>query len=401
VALLEGDLAVLEETLDAAERAFASDRAEPFESSVGTQASRMANVPAMIARGRGALAEFRGDADRALAFSRRAVELVAEGEDMLEALSRAVLGRAERLGGHLKDAEHTFTLLIERSQATAQPALVAWACHLLAQVQQARGNLDGAGQTYRRAHELTLKSEQTAPLPGAIAFLGLAEVAYHRGDIGDALDHVTKGLALARQTANATLIASGLTTLAWIRQSQGDPAGAREAMTQAADIGLGSDVVDLINPVPARRARLLVVHGDVEAAAGSTVERALSAGDDPVYAWEPAYLTLARVLRAQGQAGEALGLLERLHARATKEGRKGSVIEIQALRALASADCGDEAGAALSFLSDALTLAHPQGYVRIFADEGPAMGTLLGSSSRTNGPPGWKATSRPNTSRDW
>jgi LuxR family maltose regulon positive regulatory protein len=377
VALVEGDLSVLEDTLDAAERAFANDPNEAFESSVGTHASWMANVPAMIARGRGALAEFRGDADGALAFSRRAVALVAEGEQLLEALSRAVLGRAERLGGQLEDAERTFTLLIERSHATAQPELVAWAFHLLAQVQQARGNLDGAGQTYRRAHELTVKSEHTAPLPGAVAYLGLAEVAYQRGELGVALDHITRGVALCRQTANATLIASGLTTLAWVRQAQGDPVGAREAMSQAVEIGLGSDVVDLINPAPARRARLLLAQGVVEAAAAWTAERRLSAGDDPDYAWEPAYLTLARVLRAQGQAAEALGLLERLHARATREGRKGSIIEIQALRALASADRGDEAGA-LSFLTDALALAHPEGYVRIFADEGPAMGGLLG-----------------------
>lgn len=376
VALIEGDLSVLEETLDAAESALESDSGEPFESSVGTHASWMANVPAMIARGRGALAEFRGDADRALAFGRQAVTLVGAGEHMLEALSRAVLGRAERLAGRLEDAERTFTLLIERSQATAQPALVAWACHLLAQVQQARGNLDGAGQTYRRAHELTLNSARTAPLPGAIAHLGLAEVAYQRGDLGTALDHITQGLALCRQTANATLIASGLTILACIRQSLGDQTGAREAMSQAVDMGLGPDVVDLINPVPARRVRLLLVQGDVEAAAAWTGQRGLNADDEPAYAWEPAYLILARVLRAQGRAAEALGLLERLHARATAEDRQGSAIEIQALRALAMADLGDEA-AALSFLTDALSLAHPQGYVRIFADEGPAMGLLL------------------------
>ena len=32
----------------------------------------------------------------------------------------------------------------------------------------------------------------------------------------------------------------------------------------------------------------------------------------------------------------------------------------------------------MSFLTDALALAHPEGYVRVFADEGPAMGVLLG-----------------------
>jgi LuxR family maltose regulon positive regulatory protein len=244
-------------------------------------------------------------------------------------------------------------------------------------VQQARGNLDGAEQTYRKARDLTLTSEQPAPLPGAIVHLGLAQVAYQRGELIDASEHITRGVALGRKTANASLLASALITLAWIRQAEGDPAGARAAMGQAEEIGLGSEVVDLINPVPARRARLFLVQGDVEAAAAWTAERSLSATDDPSYAWEPAYLTLARVLRAQGHAKEALGLLDRLHARATEEDRKGSVIEIQALRALALADRGDEAGA-VSVLTDALALAHPQRYVRLFADEGPVMGALLG-----------------------
>jgi LuxR family maltose regulon positive regulatory protein len=150
----------------------------------------MTNVPAMIARGRGALAEFRGDAERALAFGRRAMALVGEGEHMLEALSRVMLGRAERLGGRLDDAEQSFNLLIERSQATAQPTLVAWACHYLGQVQQARGDLDGAGQTFRRAREFAPNSGQSASLTSAIAYLGLAELAYQRGELDDALDRI-------------------------------------------------------------------------------------------------------------------------------------------------------------------------------------------------------------------
>jgi DNA-binding CsgD family transcriptional regulator len=53
------------------------------------------------------------------------------------------------------------------------------------------------------------------------------------------------------------------------------------------------------------------------------------------------------------------------------------VIEIQALLALAMAADGDEERA-VPTLAAALTLAHPQGYIRVFADEGPSMGALLG-----------------------
>jgi LuxR family transcriptional regulator, maltose regulon positive regulatory protein len=86
---------------------------------------------------------------------------------------------------------------------------------------------------------------------------------------------------------------------------------------------------------------------------------------------------LARVLLAQDRPDQALRLLGRLHAQATAQGRLGSLIEIQALRALALAASGEEAGA-LAVLAEALTLACPQGYVRVFADEGAPMGTLLG-----------------------
>jgi len=83
------------------------------------------------------------------------------------------------------------------------------------------------------------------------------------------------------------------------------------------------------------------------------------------------------VLLAQDRPDQALGLLGRLHAAARAQGRLGSLIEIQALRALALAGGGDEA-AAVAVLAEALTLACPQGYVRVFADEGAPMGALLG-----------------------
>ena len=86
---------------------------------------------------------------------------------------------------------------------------------------------------------------------------------------------------------------------------------------------------------------------------------------------------LARVLLAQDRPGEALALLDRLLAEAAAQDRMGSVIEIRALRALALAAGGDEP-AAVDTLAEALTLACPQGYVRVFADEGPPMRALLG-----------------------
>jgi LuxR family transcriptional regulator, maltose regulon positive regulatory protein len=131
-----------------------------------------------------------------------------------------------------------------------------------------------------------------------------------------------------------------------------------------------------MNPIPALRARLALAHGEVAEAARWAMERGLGADDQPSYPREREYLVLARVLLAEQAPQRALELLERLHARAVAQGRTGSVIEIQALRALALDAGGDRAGA-LAALAEALALGAPEGYLRVFVDEGPPMAALV------------------------
>ena len=62
-------------------------------------------------------------------------------------------------------------------------------------------------------------------------------------------------------------MATGLATLAWICQAQGDASGALDAMEEAQGVGVSPDVVALMNPVPALRARLLLARGEIDEAA--------------------------------------------------------------------------------------------------------------------------------------
>ena len=78
---------------------------------------------------------------------------------------------------------------------------------------------------------------------------------------------------------------------------------------------------------------------------------------------------------------EATRLLERLLRAAEEGARTGSVIEILVLQALAHQARGD-IPAALASLQRALTLAEPEGYVRIFVDEGPPMASLLRAAAK-------------------
>jgi LuxR family transcriptional regulator, maltose regulon positive regulatory protein len=161
--------------------------------------------------------------------------------------------------------------------------------------------------------------------------------------------------------------------LARIRQARGDAAGAVAAMDEAGQVGLSPLVIGLVD---LQRARLLLARGEVRAAAEWARATGLSPDDEPGYPREPEYLMLARVLIAQHEPGKALALLDRLLDAAAGQDRTGSIIEIQALRALALAARGEHAGA-VGALTQAVGLAARPGYIRVFADEGAPMRALL------------------------
>ena len=368
-----GGGATVESLLDEAEQADAGAADEPFEPTTGRAASILVNVPVLIALSRAYLAQFRGDAEATAAFASRALAESRAGELMLVSIIRWNLAVAEWLGGRLPEAERAFVSAVARQR---EDGLIneAWCCHDLSQVQRARGRLDAAVRTCQRGLDAaTVPGRPQLPIAGS-AYAGLSEVAYQRNELGPALEHVTRGIELCRQLTWPPPLASGLVRLAWIRQASGDPAGAREAIDEAAKAAPGPP--GLLNPVPAQRARLLLAQGNLTAAARWTKEAGFGADDEPAYARETGHLVLARVLLAQAQAGPALALLDRLRVTAAAQDRMGSLIEIGALRALGLAASGEEA-AAVAALAGTLTLACPQGYVRVFADEGAPMAALL------------------------
>ena len=374
MAVLSGRLEAVEPLLDAAERASAGAAAEPFEPTAGRARSLLVNAPALIALLRSILAQLRGDADATVAFASQALARSREDEWRLRSDVQECLAVAEWLRGRLAEAERAFGSSIAGWRAADRPTFTAYAGYHLGQIQRAQGRLDAAVRTCWQALEITAPPGRP-PLPAAgPAYVGLGEVAYQRNELDTALRHVTEGIALCRQFVHTAPLATGLVTLAWIRQATGDPASAREAIGEAMQAAPGPP--GLLNPVPAQRARLLLAQGDVAGAARWTQENGLHADDEPDYPREPGHLVLARVLLAEGRPGPALALLDRLHAAAAAQDRTGSLIEAGALRALALAALGEEA-AAVAALARALTLACPQGYVRVFTDEGPPMAALL------------------------
>jgi LuxR family maltose regulon positive regulatory protein len=216
--------------------------------------------------------------------------------------------------------------------------------------------------------------------------MGMSELQRERNDLHAATQCLLRSKELGEHAGFPQNRYRWCVAMARIRQAQGDLDGALD-MLQEAERRYVSAFSPNVRPVAALKTRVWVAQGRLEEAAGWVRDQGLSVEDDLSYLREFAHITLARVLlaRATGDLAdhslrEAVGLLERLLHAAEAGERMGQVIEILVLQALAHQQRGD-IPAALVPLSRALTLAEPEGYVRVFVDEGPPIAALLEAQS--------------------
>src|SRR5690606_13527382 len=113
-------------------------------------------------------------------------------------------------------------------------------------------------ETYEALLEHVTAAGRTVLPWAGIPYVGMAEVAYQRNDLGAALADVREGIALCGQMTYQQPLAIGLADLAWIQQAQGNPTGALATMRRAVEAAPGREVVDLFNPVPVSWARMVL-----------------------------------------------------------------------------------------------------------------------------------------------
>jgi LuxR family maltose regulon positive regulatory protein len=134
--------------------------------------------------------------------------------------------------------------------------------------------------------------------------------------------------------------------------------------------------------------RIWLAQGNLEAASQWAGERQLDPDGEPTYVHEVEYIVLARILIAQGRLDEATMLLQRLLEAAEAGQRTTRAIEILNLQAL-TLQAGGDKGQAIAVLKRALTVAEPEGFFRIFVDEGPPMAGLLYEAAARGIAPGY------------
>jgi LuxR family transcriptional regulator, maltose regulon positive regulatory protein len=241
-------------------------------------------------------------------------------------------------------------------------------------VQAERGRLREAEEAFREVFRFVIE-QGVGQLPAAgLVHIGMADITYERDDIDAAERELEMGIGLIERTREVGELVRGYVTLSKVKRARGDEEGALEAAREAERVARTSGANLQISIAAAWTARLQIARGDLEETVALEQERATNAASGAPQAVDR--LTSARLLHALGRHDEALRLLRELREAAEAAGRTGAVIEILSLQALALR-ASNEKEQGVGTLTQALAMAEPEGFVRTFVDEGPAMSELL------------------------
>jgi LuxR family maltose regulon positive regulatory protein len=229
----------------------------------------------------------------------------------------------------------------------------------LGQVQEADNQLYLAAESYRRSLQLAGDPPQRMACE---AHLGLARVFYEWNDLEAALAHGQQSAQLARQIIVDTFAAYGV-FVARLKLAQGDVSGAAAVLDEAEAYVRRHSFVFRMPDVAAAQVLLLLHQGHLAAAA-----HLAHLHDLPI--------SQARVHLAQRDTSAALARLLPWRRQVEAKGWADERLKVMVLQAVALQAHGEQ-DQAVPLLCDALALAAPAGFIRLFVDEGRPMAHLL------------------------
>jgi len=351
------------------------------EEMVVVDEQELTRLPGVIETYWAALALVGGDTSATLRHAQLAIDRAADEDHVVRASASALSGLALWGRGDLEAAHRAYSACVEGLLRAGHLSDVLGCSITLADIRITQGRLGEALRTFERA--LQLAQEARTVLRGtADMHVGVSQIACERGELQAATQYLLRSQELGEHTGLPQNPYRWRVAMARIREAQGDLAGALTLIDEAQRVYVG-DFSPNVRPVPALRARVLAAQRRCGEALDWAREQNLSVDENLSYVREFEHVTLARVLLAQyasdgdtSSLNEASRLLQRLLPAAVAGGRTGTVIEILVLQSLTHHAGGDTPGA-LAPLEQALTLAEPEGYVRVFVGEGRPMASLL------------------------
>jgi len=348
--LFTGQLNGIEPKLHVAESLLPAD---PADAETRDLVGRIASIRAAVAVSQHQAETIIRQAQRALLFLRP------ENLPVRTATTWA-LGYAYELQGNRPAARHAYTAAVVAAESIGHFIMHLMSTLGIAHMQEADNQLHQAATSYRVA----LKLAGDPPLPAASgAHLGLARLYYAWNDLTAAEEYARQSLRLAHQLENTDRFLACEVMLARLLLARGEAAAAWAQLVATEQLAQRPHLMRMLPEIAAAQVEVLLHQRKLDDAARLAQRYALP-------------LCQVRVRLAAGNTAAALALLESLRTDAEAKGWQDELLRVALLQALAHQAQGT-AEPALRRLEDALTLAEPGGFIRLFVDEGAPMAQLL------------------------
>ena len=350
VLLVTGQVTSVEQALRSAEKALQD--AEPND--------KTRDLTGRIAAIRSTFAVSQNQVETIISESRRALEYLNPNNLAFRTSTIWKLGYAYHLQGDRAAASQAFSEVISIGKTTGNVVFTLMATIGLGALEEGDNQLHLAAQTYRGV----LQAFGDKPLPFASeAYLGLARLLYEWNDLDGAEWHAQQSIELARQIENTDRVVACQVFLARLKLAERNVGDAAAILASAAQAARQHNFVHRIPEIAGAQVQTLLRQGNLSGAVHVTQTHELP-------------ISLARVHLAQGDTSAALAVLEPLRRQAEAKGWEDERLKVMVLQSVAHQAHGEK-DQAVRLLSDALALAEPGGYIRLFVDEGVPMAELL------------------------
>jgi len=330
------------------------------------------------------LAFFRGEPLATIKQATLALQNVRLANNFLRSRIMLQLGESYSVIGELRKGARYLYEAIALSVKEADYSVATVAYFRLGNVLKVQGKLMEAEKIYQQ-NLLALKElgGQNSPMLGKPE-IGLGDVFRERGQLDTARELLSIGHRHSKLQGQPYDLVYSYIYLARLLQAEGKEEQALEMLSEAEPL-----FRSYTNPPAVRLAfesyqvHLWLRLGMLSQAESWVTENQLDQPVDVTYETEPKLLSLARLLLVQGKFMEAQDLLIRLAESTQAAGWNGRLIEILVLHALVFQAAGNTASAH-DVLLKGLKLAAPEGYMRIFLDQGKDMIQLLRDLRRSS-----------------
>jgi LuxR family transcriptional regulator, maltose regulon positive regulatory protein len=284
------------------------------------------------------------------------------------------LGYAHFYAGNTDTAEQVFIDAIQTFQASGHSMAGLNAMHYLAQIKVLQGRLHEASKIYEQAIEFAGK--QGAKVYSGVEYAGLGDLKREWNQLDAATVDIQRGLELAEEGGFILTLTDVYPARVRLALSQQDWEAAWKYIQKAEQLARRCPTSVEIEHLRAWQARLQLAQGNLTEATRWAETKWAEIANPLGPQREFELLTLARIWLAQGKTEPATTLLERVRIWAEGAGRGGRALEAQMLQALAEQAAGKEMQGMNTF-TQVLARAEPEGYVRLFIEEGAPVAKLL------------------------